>query len=244
MAENRADAGGFELFYRVLGENQGLPAVILEAGYGISSKTWSRVQEEIAAYTQVLVYDRAGLGQSGRGNQPRHGRQHVENLRDLLSAVQIEPPYILVGHSYGGLIVRLFASMYPENAAGVVLVDPTHEDQEETMIPLLQPKSRDEYYQQFSREGTHQEFVESLEQVRSLRRSLGDIPLTVITAGQLEYHTEASYENWLAMHKDLLRLSTNSTHVIARHSGHNIHRQQPEIVIEAIKNILLQIERS
>ncbi len=103
---------------------QGSPAVVLESGISATSINWRGVQTEIAKFTRALAYDRAGLGWSGPARTPRTAAQIVEELREMLRAAQVPAPYILVGHSFGGLVVRLYAARYPEEVAGLVLVDP------------------------------------------------------------------------------------------------------------------------
>jgi len=103
---------------------QGVPPVILEAGISATCVNWRQVQTEVAKFTRVLAYDRAGLGWSDTARTPRTATQMVEELHDMLRAAAIPAPYILVGHSFGGLMVRLYACRYPDEVAGIVLVDP------------------------------------------------------------------------------------------------------------------------
>ena len=107
----------------------GSPTVILDSGLGSNSLDWVRVQPEVEKVTHVCSYDRAGYGWSEGGPQPRTSGTIVSELRNLLARGRVSPPYILVGHSFSGLTVRLFASRYPEKIAGLVLVDSTHEEQ-------------------------------------------------------------------------------------------------------------------
>lgn len=233
-----ADIGGYHLFYRLSGTDGDKPTVVLEPGIGLTSKTWRRVEDGLTAFTNVLVYDRAGLGNSERGDQSRHSRQIVANLRALLTEAGIQPPYILVGHSFGGINVRLFAHLYPEEVAGVVLVDTSHEDQEQRMVPLLPESAQQVYYSQLSKEATLEEFLESFEQVRAVKSSLGDLPLYVISAGKQEYHSDDSYRNWVQMHQELLQLSSRSKYFIAENSGHNIQKEEPDIIIKVIEEMI------
>ena len=108
---------------------QGEPAVVMDAGLGGTSLDWVRVQPELAKYTRVCSYDRAGYGWSEPGPRPRSSGIIAEELHTLLRTAAVPEPYVLVGHSFGGYNVRLFASHYPEETAGVVLVDAAHEDQ-------------------------------------------------------------------------------------------------------------------
>ncbi|UNK16960.1 alpha/beta hydrolase [Paenibacillus sp. N3/727] len=107
---------------------QGSPTVILEAGMGAFSLDWCLVQPEISKFATVISYDRAGFGWSSATHKKSTCKDYVDDLRQALSALNLKPPYVLVGHSYGGLIMRLFAAEYPEEVAGLVLVDSTHEN--------------------------------------------------------------------------------------------------------------------
>ncbi|MDM9384490.1 alpha/beta hydrolase [Chlorogloeopsis sp. ULAP01] len=122
------DIGGFRLHLNCVG--QGTPTVVMDAGGGAPSITWGLVPSEIAKFTRVCTYDRAGLGWSDPNfRTPRTSQQSVDELHKLLNKAGIEPPYILVGHSLGGANMRLYASQYPKDVVGLVLVDSVHENQ-------------------------------------------------------------------------------------------------------------------
>ena len=107
----------------------GRPSVILESGFGATLWSWATVQPRIAATRRVCSYDRAGMGFSDAGPLPRDGAAQVADLAALLRAAKVAPPYVLVGHSAGGLSMRLFADAYPKAVKGLVLVDPSVEGQ-------------------------------------------------------------------------------------------------------------------
>ena len=122
------DIGGFRLHLNCIG--QGTPTVVMDAGGAAPSITWGLVPSEIAKFTRVCTYDRAGLGWSDPNPSiSRTSQQSVDELHLLLTKAEINPPYILVGHSLGGVNMRLYASQYPEDVVGLVLVDSSHENQ-------------------------------------------------------------------------------------------------------------------
>lgn len=121
------DAGGFKL--HVFCTGQGSPTVLLEAGLADSFDSWERVQPGIAQFSRVCSYDRAGYGYSDAGPMPRTGNRIASELREALRSAGEDPPFILVGASFGGFLVRVFNGEYPDQVAGIVLVDSTQEDQ-------------------------------------------------------------------------------------------------------------------
>ena len=246
------DIGGRRLAVTCTGG--GSPSVILETGLGAESNEWAIVQRELSAIARVMRYDRANRGASDRVAGPRTALDMIEDLRTLLRASEIERPYVLVGHSFGGLLVRLYAHRYSEEVAGIVLVDAMHEDQFDVFGPLFPPANHFEspeltrmrtFWQGGWRspEATTEriDFISSIRQAREVA-SLGDIPLHVIIAGGFltqplappEFR-ERLQERWEALQKQFLTLSTRATYSLALSSGHFVQRDGPQIVSEAIK---------
>jgi pimeloyl-ACP methyl ester carboxylesterase len=118
------DVGGFRLHLNCSG--QGNPTVILESALGGSSLSWSLVQPPVARFGHVCSYDRAGFGWSDAGPLPRTASRIAEELRTLLDRGSVAPPFVLVGHSFGGLVMCIFARRYRRDVSGLVLVDPAH----------------------------------------------------------------------------------------------------------------------
>jgi pimeloyl-ACP methyl ester carboxylesterase len=129
------DVGGYTMHIDCIGE--GSPTVVLDSGLGDSYISWYKVQPEIAKFSRVCSYDRAGLGYSDSSYRPRTGNVMAEELHTLLRDASILPPYVLVGHSMGGYNVRLFASLYRNEVAGMVLVDSSHPEQEKRFPQAL-----------------------------------------------------------------------------------------------------------
>jgi pimeloyl-ACP methyl ester carboxylesterase len=121
------DVGGYCLHIHSMGE--GSPTVVLESALGGSSLSWALVRSDVAKFTCACSYDCAGLGWSDADPMPRTAQRIVNELRTLLTHARTKGPYVLVGHSFGGLAVRLYAAQYPEEVVGMVLVDPTHPSQ-------------------------------------------------------------------------------------------------------------------
>jgi len=129
------DVGGYKLHLYSAGS--GGPAVILDAGLGCISTHWCLVQPEIAKFTQAVSFDRAGLGWSESSPFPRTSKQIVQELHTLLINAHVPKPYVLVGHSFGGLNAQLYAATYPDEVLGLVLVDSGDEQMEKKMPPVL-----------------------------------------------------------------------------------------------------------
>lgn len=138
-----ADVGGYKLHIYCQGE--GNPTVVILSGSGTSSLYYWLVQSEAAKSTRVCVYDRAGYAWSEEGTGDLSPRGQVDDLKVLFSNAGIEPPYVLAGHSYGGYIARLYAHAYPDEMAGLVMIDSAHEDQW-TSYPQSIRESAEEMY--------------------------------------------------------------------------------------------------
>jgi len=123
---SRVDAGGMTL--RMLVAGSGSPAVVFDSGGGGWLELWGKVPARVAEFTAAVSYDRAGNGLSPPSPSPRDAETIARELRTLLRNAKILPPYVLVGHSLGGPHIRVFADLYPEDVAGMVLVDPTQEE--------------------------------------------------------------------------------------------------------------------
>ncbi len=121
------DVEGNNIHINCTGE--GSPTVILESGLGGGSLDWSLVQPEVAKFGRVCSYDRAGIVWSSASDGPRNASNISDELYKLLKTARVAPPYVLVGHSIGGVYVQLFAARHPDEVAGVVLVDSSHQDQ-------------------------------------------------------------------------------------------------------------------
>jgi len=222
---------------------QGGPTVVMDAGGYDSSEAWNKVQPEIAKFTRVCVYDRAGLGKSERQPNPSYPSQKIVNdLHTLLFNAHIVPPFVLVGHSFGGMNVRLYASEFPQEVVGMVLVDSVHEDEMTRWVAMMPPEIK----QQLTDADKAQlaRLAVSEGQVRAAHWHT-DIPLVVLTHGVVnpgdygfQSMAEAGEKLRLQMQEALSRLSSRSKHIIAEKSGHYIQRDQPQLVIDSIRQVV------
>jgi pimeloyl-ACP methyl ester carboxylesterase len=127
------DVGGYSLHINCVG--QGSPTVVLDAGSGGMSAQWVRVQREVSGTIRVCAYDRAGMGWSEMGPEPRDAKQITGELHTLLSKAGIEGPYVLVGHSFGGMYMQTYAARYPDEVAGVALIDSSTQPEQFSQPP-------------------------------------------------------------------------------------------------------------
>jgi pimeloyl-ACP methyl ester carboxylesterase len=234
-----ATIGGYRLAYECAGH--GTPAVILEAGYTASGiDTYGPViVPALARRTRVCTYDRAGDGLSDArpaAVRPLTGATQAAELHTLLHVIGVGPPYVLVGHSYGGMITREFAARYRGEVAGMVLIDASSEPEVAVYDRLHAGPWIDGTVQPAPNQRVNIHAT-----VRQLDRAprLGAMPLIVITAGILQDrwlktvpHLEARAQTRLAS------LSTNSLHVLDRGIGHFIPAADPQIVIAATRAVL------
>lgn len=235
----RVDVGARRIQYRCWG--RGSPTVILESGLGDPMDGWAEVIEEVRETTRVCGYDRAGLGKSDPGPEPRTAQAMVDDLGRLLERARIPGPYLLVGHSLGGLSMRLFASERPQSVVGLVLVEATPEEypvRERELRPLAEQR-RFENDLGLARPAARAEYAGIASSVAQVREAapLPDIPLVVITAGRSDL-PPALREAWQELQKELVTLTPQGRQIVANESGHFVQFDQPQIIGTAILDIV------
>ena len=279
------DVGGFQMHIHCLGS--GSPTIILDAGGNDFSIFWAPVQARLAEHNRVCSYDRAGLGWSQSSPAPRTTPVIVQELRQLLAAAQIEGPYLLVGHSLGGVHMRQFARLHPDEVVGLALVDSAHEAQIERIagfapaieqaraqfgtlatlsgIGLLAlapeqipdrglPAQQAAQYRavlaarpQF--QGMRAETAQMASSLRAASQAapatLGELPLLVFSRGlpdplpQMSAAEAQAYETeWRQLQAELVGLSSRGHQTIASQSGHYIHLDQPQLVVDGLRRLL------
>jgi pimeloyl-ACP methyl ester carboxylesterase len=226
-----------KLYAKLVGKNNGKPTVVMDAGYGDFSKAWDSVIGDISMLSNVLIYDRAGLGKSETSSNPRTSREMVKELKELLIEAKIKPPYLLVGHSFGGVNMQIFATEFYNEVCGLVLVDSTPEDYRERFLPTMPQDFQQAYNKQFVYEGNYDEFMESLEQLKESRQKL-NVPLIVLSAGKKDHYSKESQKLWNEMQREILEISSDGEIIIAENSAHYIQNDEPEVVVNAIKKLI------
>jgi pimeloyl-ACP methyl ester carboxylesterase len=227
LTDRTFSISGISLHIRCGGaQRTGVPVVVLEAGGGNSADTWKDVQAPIAEFARVCAYDRPGLGTSTSPDAPLSADAHIQLMSALLKAAGEQGPYILVGHSIGGVIAALYANANPRDVVGMVLVDSSHEQVNrrfrEARVESAAPSNS-------------RVFIEAL----AKKPWRGTIPLVVLTRGKPPA-IAARHPIWLELQRDWVTRSPNAKHIIAANSGHYIHNDEPHLVVNAVRSVVEQ----
>ncbi|MEO7222533.1 MAG: alpha/beta hydrolase [Devosia sp.] len=268
------DVGGHELHLDCRG--QGTPTVVMDAGLGKSSLDWTLVQPELAHRTRVCTYDRAGMGRSAPGPEPRSPAHLADELRVLLQNGGVTGPYVLVAHSLAGKNARMFAKTYPADVVGMVLVDARSEIVEATADHKSFAAALESQAAQYSiarRFGiarlfggglvgqplvpadmatqmvlaetngdaiaatTQEGLARTADDEALTSANLGSMPLVVIAADE----SMSNMQNWPEAQNAMAKLSSNGRLVVANHSGHAVHLAAPNVVIDAVNDVLADV---
>ena len=221
--------------------------VIFEAGLGDGLESWDPIFEDVAEFSTAFAYSRPGYGDSGPATRPRTGDVVVDELRRLLRQVGLEPPYVLAGHSIGGMYMELYAKTYPDEVAALVLVDSRHESVTRRCIEQFSeaqcviPEAILNTFPAHERA----EYAATSALERQIREAgpLGDIPLVVLTAGKPDVDGDVDFGLWQETQRALAAQSPTSTHVIAEESRHYIHDDQPDLVLQHLRNVVNKTQR-
>ena len=241
--------GGRHLYLSCTGH--GSPIVVFESGLGVYSGTWLDVQRRVARTTRACVYDRAGLGQSDPAPPGRTSRDMVADLHALLARARLRPPYVLVGASFGGLNAQLYASTYPRDVRGLVLVDSLSAGFDNRLEKLLPPKLKRERRDELGLNQEHVLFPQIVASEREVANALPlpRLPLAVIRHG-VPFSTAPGWPAraverlWLELQRQLAReTSPPGRLVLAARSSHRIAEQQPALVAAEIVRIVTQTHR-
>jgi pimeloyl-ACP methyl ester carboxylesterase len=225
----------------------GSPTVVLDGGLGVYSGTWAGVMDALSGESfRVCRYDRPGLGESEAGEKPRTSERFVDELRALLETAGEAAPYVLVGHSLGGLNVQLFARSHPDDVVGAVFVDAVHPDLDARIEALLTPEQAAQRREELelNQEGIRFDDILASDAQVEAAPAFPDIPVVVITHGQPFDVTDPTWpaepveDLWSELQADLAELSPRGELVVADESQHRIQETEPEVVADAIQKVL------
>jgi pimeloyl-ACP methyl ester carboxylesterase len=239
-------SAGRSLFLHCVGS--GGPTVLLEAGFGAGARAWQDVQPALGRITRTCSYDRAGVGNSIAPPGVRDARDEIADLRRMLARAHVDPPYLLVGHSYGGVLARVFALLHPTETAGLVLIDTMGRDGRRRQLAIWPRSQAREIRSELAASVMDGIDLGTGEALASRLDTLGATPLVVITAGRQDNLPRAPAELaralrqlWDRMQDELAGLSDDSVHVVAIRSNHDIPSPdggEPSVVIDAVQALL------
>jgi pimeloyl-ACP methyl ester carboxylesterase len=225
------------------------PSIVLVNGAGGPLAGWARVYGPLLKHGTVTAYNRAGIGRSARPTEAQTGALVVGTLRELLAEIHAEPPYVLVGHSLGGLHVNLFARLFPDEVAGVTFIEAAHPDDRQMadhqpgwlralnrVLGVGNPLRGDRAFHETR-------WVDQTCRQIELAGPFPDVPVAVVTGGRRppsrfmpEAAAEARYANQVA----LAELSPRSRHIVAHGSGHFPQLSEPGVVVDAVRWVVEQ----
>ena len=242
LVDRTINAAGASIHIRCGGERGPGPVVIFEAGAGGGADAWTPVHAAVAGSVRACAYDRPSTPSSGPAPNGLMATQYSEFLRNVLKSAGELPPYVMVGHSFGGIVVSLYAATYPADVVGMVLVDSSHEDQMRrfeavTGPPPPPPASPPPGAAPPPPPGLRfPDFAAALRATPFKR----DIPLVVLTGAKpLPDPTAARLAPlWLELQRELAARSSRSSHIVLKEAGHFIQRDDPQAVIDAIRAIV------
>ena len=256
------DIGGHRLHLWCTGA--GTPAVVLDTGLGGSSAEWGYVQPEVARFTRVCSYDRAGMGYSDPGPSPRTARRIASELATLIDRSGIDGRLVLVGASSGGFNVRVFASDHPQRVAGLVLVDASHEDQAhevprlarfvrllstvgvlrmvavsfgprvESVAPSARQFARATSFRAAGYQAAADEIIHIRESASEVRSSRRKLTIPVVVITG----GRGADATWRDLQRDQVTLSERGCQIIAQQSGHVVAMDQPQVVVDAVRTVV------
>lgn len=241
--------------FEVLRMGAGIPTLVLESGAGEGASEWRGIIADLAKLTHVVAYSRAGHGASEATTNPGSPQASVQDLHDLLITLGETQPVILAGHSWGGLLTRLYLSTYPGAVAGLVLIDATHEsqyarwqplsprfrivDSVRILIPRLPPAARDDFAQILA--------VEETQRVSGMRPLPAQLPLAVITAmkpcaptREFTCRDPKARAVWRDLQDEWFEEAQTGIHIVSAQTEHYVMNDQPQLILSAVQFILTQ----
>ena len=233
----QAKLGNVDIAYTLGGI--GAPAVVLQSGLGDGKETWTAIMVDAQKSHAVFAYDRPGYGDTSSNSGPRDACAIAAEQRQLLRAAGVKPPYLLVGHSLGGLYQYAYAKLYPQDVSGLLLIDPTHPDhwkqmQSETpaQANLIKTMRAVTFDATMRREFDAQtDCLEKLDMNTPLR-----LPVKILASTVFNLLESGAFEQFVRKNRvDWLRLTGAAQIEEIAGAGHYIHKDRPQAVVQAIR---------
>ncbi len=239
----------YELFVKDYGK--GNPTVIIENGLACTTGLYDDLQQRLAKFTRVISYDHAGIGKSSPSSNPRTLPFYVEELRELLNTMNIKPPYIFVGHSLGGHIIRYYTYLYPEEVAGLVFIDHPHENWFSYVRTHLSPENLDKFNSFFDPKRSKYTGVE-LDELTEYEPNCDSIRGKIIPSNiSVRMYTGTAVSDWAIgfgynkedmkvwaeMQDSLLIGVKDAKHITDEKEDHFFHLHQPQLIAKGVYEI-------
>lgn len=255
LKTGQTDIGDYSLYNRTTSGNKS-DKIVLLTGLAGTTADWQSLENQLSELGDVLNYDREGLGKSAWKRRAKDSRTIARELHALLKAKNIKPPYVLMAHSLGGVHARVFASLYPTEVSGMVLVDPTPENLTDSLLATLPPAERNNILEQIRKEeqealkqipegGIKEEFKAINTCYEQVRRDVWktNVPIAVISSMKLEKDDTPQSKEMAKRLRDQILTQTSTTqkqHYTTTTAGHFVQKDQPELVLKAVRWVISQ----
>lgn len=239
-----------QTFEYSLSLKEGGKTIVLISGAGVPMTSWDKVSPKLLSLGNVFSYNRLGCGKSTKPSCSQSGLTIVSTLKKILEKLNLEPPYLFVGHSVGGLYANLYARLFPNEVFAIVLIDSSHPEQEERLEQYISPLMATFRWlsQKWDKLFDTNKFSEILS-FENTKKEISDagnfprIPLTVITGGKPPPRllvSSLAFNTHLNNQQELAQLSPLGKKIIAKNSGHFVQFSEPKIIIEEIKKLVAE----
>ncbi|WP_394222199.1 alpha/beta fold hydrolase [Alteromonas gracilis] len=236
--------------YEVKQSDEKKLTVVFESGFGTDANVWNGIAESLSDQFQTISYSRIGTGKTVSSKTALSIDEHVAELKKLTEHLDVDHPFILVGHSYGGLVATRFARQFPKDLHALVLVEPSVLSQR--VIFKKMDKERIQQDDQMLEKYMPPHFIESYKTLKAEMDTApykvsplpSNIPTLLMTSTQVSEkpfvfeETAKGKDAWLAIHKSLIAPVSHQEHILFNDAGHNIHLEQPEKMVHAIVNFV------
>jgi pimeloyl-ACP methyl ester carboxylesterase len=241
-SDQKISAASGEYAYKL--EGRGFPSVVFQSGLGDSADVWSKVQASVSAFTAAIAYDRLGYGGSSSPRNARDPCTIATEQREMLTALGVQRPYILVGHSFGGLYQYAYAKLYPEDVAALILVDATHPDhwkrmQEDAPATAAAIKGMGIFFSAAMK----REFADQATCLERMDKQPLRIPVRLLVRSNFALSERGEFENMvLKLQKEWQTLIGAKQIEKVEGSGHYIQKDQTQAVVRAIHETVQQLK--